>query len=112
MKAPRLNRALALEEPVSVADGAGGYTQSWTVLGHLWAEVSFRSGRETEAGGGARSLSSYQITVRGAPTGSTMRPRPDQRFREGDRLYRILSVGEKDPEGRFLTCIAQEEAAA
>lgn len=112
MKAPRLNRALALEEAAQVPDGAGGFSQSWTVLGHLWAEVSFRSGREADMGGGARALASYRITVRGAPVGSSMRPRPDQRFREGARVFRILSVGEKDPEGRFLTCIAQEEAAA
>jgi head-tail adaptor len=112
MKAPRLNRALALEEAVNTADGAGGFSQSWNTLGHLWAEVTFRSGREAGQGGGAVSLASYRITVRGAPVGSAMRPRPDQRFREGTRLFRILSVGEKDPEGRYLTCVAQEEAAA
>jgi head-tail adaptor len=112
MKAPRLNRALALEEAVNTADGAGGYEQSWSTLGHLWAEVAFRSGRETGQGGGAVSLASYKITVRGAPVGNSMRPRPDQRFREGTRVFRILSVGEKDAEGRYLTCIAQEEAVA
>ena len=112
MKAPRLNRALALEEAANVADGAGGFTQSWTGLGHLWAEVTFRSGREASQGGGALSVASYKITVRGAPVGNSMRPRADQRFREGTRLFRILSVAEKDAEGRYLICIAQEEAAA
>lgn len=112
MKAPRLNRALVLEEAVNVADGAGGFTQSWSSLGQLWADVSFRSGREAGRGGGAVSLASYKITVRGAPVGSSRRPRPDQRFREGTRLFRILSVGEFDAEGRYLTCIAKEEAAA
>ncbi|MGH1356062.1 MAG: head-tail adaptor protein [Thalassovita sp.] len=112
MKAPRLNRALALEEAVNAPDGAGGFSQSWATLGHLWAEVTFRSGREASQGGGAVSLASYKITVRGAPPSSSMRPRPDQRFREGTRLFRILSVAEKDAEGRYLICIAQEEAAA
>lgn len=112
MKAPRLNRALMLEEAVNVADGAGGFTQSWSSVGQVWAAVAFRSGREAGQGGGAISLASYKITVRGAPVGSSMRPRPDQRFREGTRLYRILSVAELDAEGRYLTCIAQEEAAA
>lgn len=112
MSAPHLNRALALEEAAQAPDGAGGFSQSWAVLGHLWAEVSFRSGREADLGGVAGSLASYRITVRGAPVGSTMRPRPGQRFREGARVFRILSVGERDPQGRFLTCIATEEAAA
>lgn len=112
MKVPRLNRALALEEAVNVADGAGGYSQSWTTLGHLWAEVAFRTGREASQGGGAVSVASYKITVRGVPVGSSMRPRPDQRLREGTRLFRILSVAEKDAEGRYLICMAQEETAA
>ena len=112
MKAPRLNRALVLEEALNVPDGAGGFSQSWSSLGQIWAAVDFRSGREAGQGGGAVSLASYRITVRGAPVGSTMRPRPDQRFREGSRVFRILSVGELDVEGRYLTCVAQEEAAA
>ncbi len=112
MKPVRLNRALVLEQAASVPDGAGGFSQSWAALGQLWAAVEFRSGREVDVGGAARAVSSYRITVRGAPVGSSMRPRPDQRFREGARVFRILSVGERDPEGRFLTCIAQEEEAA
>lgn len=112
MSAPRMNRVLALEDPVTAPDGAGGFAQNWTVLGHIWADVQFRSGRETQIGGAAGSLTAYRITVRGTPVGTAMRPRAGQRFREGARLFRILSVGEKDAEGRFLTCIAQEEAAA
>ena len=112
MSVPRLNRALVLEEAVRTADGAGGFTLGWSALGHLWAEIVFRSGREIGEAGGPMSVASYKITVRGAPVGSTMRPRPDQRFREGLRLFRILSVAERDAEGRYLLCIAQEEAAA
>ena len=33
MNAPYLNRALTLEAPVQVPDGAGGYTADWDVLG-------------------------------------------------------------------------------
>ena len=40
-----------------------------------------------------------------------MRPRPDQRLREGARIFTILAVTERDPEGRFLTCITREEVA-
>jgi head-tail adaptor len=108
MSTPRLNRTLLLETPARVADGAGGFAESWTVLGQVWAEVSLRSGREKAGFSTAR----FRIVVRGAPQGSTMRPRPDQRFREGTRVFRIEAVSERDAEGRYLTCYANEEVVA
>jgi head-tail adaptor len=44
--------------------------------------------------------------------GSDRRPRPDQRFREGARLFRILAVAEADAQGLYLTCFAREEVVA
>jgi hypothetical protein len=41
-----------------------------------------------------------------------MRPRPEQRFREGSRVYLIRAVAELAHEGRYLVCFADEEAAA
>jgi len=46
--------------------------------------------------------------VRGAPVGAASRPRPDQRFREGDRVFAILAVSEFDATGRWLECWAEE----
>tara|TARA_R110002033_G_scaffold168756_1_gene208760 strand:- start:532 stop:870 length:339 start_codon:yes stop_codon:yes gene_type:complete len=111
MKLPRLSRQLALETPVRVSDGAGGYAQSWTVLGVLWAQVLPRTGREAAAGPAAVSKVSYRIIVRGAPEGHPERPAAEQRFRDGGRVFRITAVAEHDPEGRYLTCFADEEVA-
>ena len=108
MTPPRLTRLLTLETPARVADGAGGFAENWTVLGRLWAEVTLRTGRES----GGFSKSRFRILVRAAPQGSTMRPGPDQRFRDGDRVFRIEAVSERDPEGRYLTCLATEEVVA
>ncbi|MDE4132104.1 head-tail adaptor protein [Phaeobacter sp. QD34_3] len=110
--APRLNRPLVLEDPQRLPDGAGGYVESWTALGTLWAEVTALSGRNADLEGGSLSLQRYRITVRAAPTGATSRPRPDQRFRDGVRLFRIDAVSEADARGRYLTCFALEEVAA
>ncbi|MEM1004270.1 MAG: head-tail adaptor protein, partial [Pseudomonadota bacterium] len=44
--------------------------------------------------------------------GSSMRPAPDQRFREGARQFVIRAVAERDPRGQYLTCFADEEVAA
>lgn len=111
MGAPGLNRRLVLEEAQRVPDGAGGYSESWVGLGTLWARVEPGTGREVLSGAVAQSRLRLKITVRAAPHGAPSRPRPDQRFREGARLYRILSVAAQDDGARYLTCLAEEEVA-
>lgn len=112
MSVSRLNRALVLEERIETADGAGGLRSSWSALGTIWANIRSLSGRESGSLGIARSKVGMKITLRAAPQGSTMRPRPDQRFREGTRTYRITAVAEAEPAGRYLVCYASEEVAA
>lgn len=112
MSAPRLNRALALEEASRVADGAGGYATSWFALGTLWAEVKPGTGRERAGEFVTLATVPYRITVRAAPPGSPSRPRPEQRLRDGSRIFRILAVSEADAAGRYLACFAHEEVVA
>ncbi|MFY0632978.1 MAG: head-tail adaptor protein [Vannielia sp.] len=109
---PVLNRKLVLETPERLPDGSGGWSQSWAELGQLWAEVKSGSGRERADEFLTVSSVPYRITVRAAPPGATSRPRPEQRFREGARIYRILAVAERDARGRYLTCYAREEVSA
>ena len=111
MSQPILNRKLVLEAPVRLPDGAGGYTQGWDVLGTHWAAVVAGTGREVAGVATSLSRVSYRITLRAAQVGSTARPLPDQRFREGMRIFKVLAVGEADPGGRYLSCLAEEEAA-
>ncbi|MEL7097964.1 MAG: phage head closure protein [Pseudomonadota bacterium] len=108
---PRLSHRLTLEAPTRTPDGSGGYTQSWTALGTLWAELRPRTGRERTASGAPMSVQGYKITVRGAPVGHPERPQALQRFRDGARVFLIEAVAERDAEGRYLTCIAAEEVA-
>ena len=112
MMRPRLNRKLILEEAERIADGAGGYRLQWQVLGALWAEVT--AGTGVERAGEFVTLASvpFRVVVRAAPVGAQSRPRPEQRFREGARVFRILAVAEADPEGHYLTCFAREEVVA
>jgi head-tail adaptor len=112
MNAPRLNRPLVLEEAQRVADGAGGFALSWVALGTLWARVEPGTGRERAGEFVTLSSVPYRITVRAAPQGVASRPKPEQRFRDGARVFRITAVTEEDAEGHYLTCFAQEEVLA
>lgn len=106
---PVLNRKLILENEERVADGAGGWTTVWKALGDVWASIESRYGREVEDGGRQVSRVTHRITVRGAAFGAPSRPRSDQRFREGARIYTIRGVSEADLRGRYLVCWAVEE---
>jgi len=109
MTAPRLNRALLLEAPERVSDGMGGHVLTWQVIGQVWAEVVPGSGREV--GGEEMLLASvpYRITVRAAPPDAPQRPIAGQRFREGVRIFDIMAVTEREPDGRYLRCFVREE---
>ncbi len=109
MTAPLLNRPLVLEDPVTASDGAGGLVVTWASLGTLWASIVSGAAAEHGVRGTLRSQASLRITVRSAPVGDTRRPCPDQRFRDGARLYHIEAVSETDPKGHYLTCYAKEE---
>ena len=112
MRPPVLNRRLALETHLKNADGAGGHRTVWRRLGTLWAEVLSGAGRELEGPGVPMGRVAYRITVPAAPHGSLARPRPDQRFREGERIFSILAVADADVRGAYLTCYCEEEEPA
>lgn len=112
MSAPNLSHALTLETPERVPDGAGGFATGWLSLGTLWAQIEARTGRETAQAGAQVSLVGYRITVRGAPFGSPARPRAEQRLRDGARIFNITAVAERNGDGRYLTCYAEEEQVA
>jgi head-tail adaptor len=101
-----LSRRLTLETRVATPDGAGGFAIAWQALGTLWADVRAKSAREETVGGQPRPRVEHRIVVRAAPYGAPSRPRPDQRLREGPRVFDILAVTERD--GRFLEILAEE----
>lgn len=109
---PHLSRRLTLETPSAIDDGAGGYEAIWTVLGVLWADVIARKGREIAGRSAPVSRTPTTVIVRAAPYGDLQRPRPDQRFRDGQRLFTIRAVREHDDQGLYLACDTDEEVIA
>ena len=108
-KTIHLNRKLVLEGMTRVADGAGGFQDSWTELGTVWAEVRAGAGRETREEFARLAEVAYRITLRAAPMGAPSRPTPEQRFREGNRVFVIKAVADTVGDARYLTCFAKEE---
>lgn len=108
----RLNRPMVLEEAQIVPDGAGGHGLEWQALGTLWAELRPGAARERRGEIAPEGQMLFRIFLRAAPQASPQRPRPDQRLREGARIFHILAVSEADAAGAFLVCHAREEVPA
>lgn len=104
-----LNRKLTLEEMERTPDGAGGFHDTWAVLGTVWAEVRAGTGREKREEFAHISEVPYRITVRAAPEGAPSRPYPEQRFRDGARVFAITAVADTVGDARYLTCFTKEE---
>lgn len=107
-----LNRPMVLEEASVTPDGAGGHAATWAPLGTLWCELRAGAGSERRGLIAPEGRMLFRVFLRAAPQGSPQRPRPDQRLREGARVFTILAVSEADPSGAYLVCTAREEVPA
>lgn len=112
MRQPRLNRLLVLEAQQNAPDGGGGFAGGWAAVGELWCGIDARTGGARDEAGHPVSAVTIRIVVRAAPQGSSMRPVPGQRLRDGARIFAIRAVAERDGDGRYLTCFTQEEVVA
>lgn len=100
---------VALEEAAQIADGMGGFRLEWRRLGWVWIRMQAGAGRERDGGVGAQSAVRWRMMLRASRPGDPRRPVPGQRFRHGQRLFRIEAVAEHDAAGRWLICHATEE---
>ncbi len=105
-----LGRKLVLEERVKQPNSSGGFDENWVTQGTHWVDLQPLTGRERLVSGRTVSKARYKIVCRNAPHSSPARPSPSQRFREGGRVYDVVSVSDRDAKGRYLEIIAEEGA--
>jgi SPP1 family predicted phage head-tail adaptor len=97
MQAGRLRHLVRLQKQVFAPDSQGGYTNSWTEIDEVHAEVVQGGGVEIMHAGQLETTSSYQVKMRWNPDFT-----PAQRiiWIDGDDL-RILDVTSvSNPDGR------------
>jgi SPP1 family predicted phage head-tail adaptor len=104
--AGRLRHRVTLESAAETPDGAGGATVTWSAVASLWAEIVPVKADERGIGEGEGDLTTHRIVVRKRDDIST-----GDRFTLGARLFRIRSVTDMQEDGRFLTCLCEEEGA-
>lgn len=103
--AGRLNQRLMLEAPVETADGAGGVTRTYESVATLWAAVTPVSAREETAAAQRGMNITHRIALRFSADITSR-----HRFRDGARIFRIVSLRDRDGRRRFLQIEAEERA--
>jgi SPP1 family predicted phage head-tail adaptor len=99
----RLNRRLMLEAPVESADGAGGVSRSFAAIATLWVSVMpVSAARQIEAERLGAKVT-HRLHLRFSNDITTR-----HRFRGGARIYRIVSIRDRDGRKRFLEIEAEE----
>lgn len=98
-----LNRRLALEAPVESADGAGGVTRAFSEIATLWVSVTpVSAARQIEAERLGAKVT-HRLHLRFSDDITTR-----HRFRDGNRIYRIMTIRDRDGRRRFLEIEAEE----
>lgn len=103
MRVGQLRTRLTLEQPVRLADGAGGFDVTWTPVTGLWANVEPISGTEKLAFDRSHAAVSYRVTIRHRDDIA-----PDMRFVEGLRVLEIRALLDPGERGRWLECLCEE----
>lgn len=103
----RLLRTWQVEAPARVADGRGGWIDTWQHVGQIRAVVAALSAREQVIAQQLQRKVTHRIYV---AVRDGVVPRPGWRVAYGDGHLYIIGVYDPDGTGRVLVCEA--EAAA
>ena len=101
-----LRHRLALEAPLSTADGGGGVSRSWALVAEVWGAIVPAGGTEVAAADGMHGRVSHEIWLR-YRTGVL----PEMRFKLGSRVFEIRAAIDTGERHRFLRCLVEERVA-
>lgn len=114
--ASRLRHKLTLQQEVQTADGAGGYTRSWSDVADVWAEIlsasggaasGIRGGKEILFAGQLQSQVTHKILLR-ARDGVTA----GMRLLFENRAFNIVYIADTGENRDTLELLVIEGAAA
>lgn len=101
-----MRRELRLKQLVPVADGAGGYTETWQETGVLYALVEPVSALSFRAAQQALEETTHRVTVR-FRTGL----KAGMRLTLGSRIFEIQTVHDPDETGRYAVLMVEEDVS-
>jgi SPP1 family predicted phage head-tail adaptor len=100
-----LHHRLTLEAPVETQDGAGGVVRAYEPVATLWAALRPVSARESVEAAQRGIAVTHRIALRFSPDIT-----PRHRLRAGNRIFRIVTLRDRDGRRRFLDIEAEERS--
>jgi SPP1 family predicted phage head-tail adaptor len=97
-----LNRRLVLEAPVESADGAGGVIRGFAAIATLWVSVTPVAAAHAIEAERLGAKVTHRLHLRFSDDITTR-----HRFRDGVRIYRIVTICDRDGRRRFLEIEAE-----
>lgn len=98
-----LRHRLVLEELQREDDEGGGFTETWIEFAELWADLRPFGGSETVEADRLAGRVTHEISLR-----FRAGVQPAMRFRQGARLFHILTVIDVEERKRWLKCLCEE----
>jgi SPP1 family predicted phage head-tail adaptor len=98
-----MRNRFTIEQSVRVADGSGGYIESWIAVGEIWGYISAIAGSEHFQHDRMAGTVSHEIVVRHLD-GLT----PGLRLRLGLHRYHLRALFAADNRRRYLICQCEE----
>ena len=98
-----LRHRLTLEQLQREDDDGGGFTESWVEVATLFADLRPVSGGENVEADRLAGRVTHEVSLR-----YRAGVQPAMRFRQGGRLFHIVSVINVDERNRWLTCLCEE----
>ena len=98
-----LRSELALQANTPVADGLGGYAESWAEIATVFARIEPVSSTSSYGPDQTVETVTHRVTLRwrnGVAAG--------MRFARQGRIFDIVTVHDPDDTGRYLVCRAKE----
>lgn len=100
----RLRNRLGIYVPQTTPDAMGGATTQWVFYAHCWADVSPRSGGETQEHGRLAVTQSYRVIIR------FREDFPERaRLMWKGRILRVVTASDPDNRRERLHLICEEE---
>jgi SPP1 family predicted phage head-tail adaptor len=106
MRAGRMDKRVEIQQPVSVPDGAGGQTVTWTTFDTIWASIEPLQGQEYIAAQQMQTAVTHRLRIRYLE-GITAA----MRVKFGARVFQIQSIlnyNERNAEMQLM-CVEQTE---
>lgn len=98
-----MHHRLALEAALRTPDGAGGASETWSLVAEIWGALRPIGGNEGMEADGLKGRATHEIWIRWREG-----LLPEMRFRLGTRAFDIKNIAESEGRRRYLRCLVEE----